>query len=144
MQVSKLTNQHPVAAVMSCQSSVCVMYSMCNILDNQLVFLKIEANLYLQFNWSVQEIQYDFWNKIDHIYECQHKKSVQGIEPSSSSLLLSYLDNTSWKKKYLYFLNTLECWDMVHQTIIYCTGIAWISCYGQEIFICSIINTCRL
>ena len=24
-----------------------------------------------------------FLNKIDHIYDCQHRKSVQGIEPST-------------------------------------------------------------
>ena len=58
MQVSQLTIQHPVVTVMGCQSSVYVMYSMCNILGNQLVFLKIETNLYLQFKWSIHEIQY--------------------------------------------------------------------------------------
>ena len=53
VQVSQLTNQHPVVTVLGCQSSVCVMYSMCNILGNQLVFLKIEEKLYLWFIWSV-------------------------------------------------------------------------------------------
>ena len=60
MQVSQLTIQHPVVAVMGCQSFVYVMYSMCNVLGNQLVFLKIETHLYLRFKWSIHEIQYNF------------------------------------------------------------------------------------
>ena len=85
MQVSQLTIQLPVVAVMGCQSSVYVMYSTCNILGNQLVFLKIETNLYLQFKWSVHRNTVQFLNKIDCIYECQHRKLVQGIEPSTQA-----------------------------------------------------------
>ena len=45
MQVSQLTIQHLVAAVMGCQLSVCVVYSTCHIMGSQLVFLEIETNL---------------------------------------------------------------------------------------------------
>ena len=42
VQVPQLTNQHPFVTVLGCQSSLCVINSMCNILGNQLVILKIE------------------------------------------------------------------------------------------------------
>ena len=50
-------------AVMGCQSILCVMYSMCNFMGCQLVFLKIETICICSLGWSVWEIQYNFWMK---------------------------------------------------------------------------------
>ena len=87
VQVSQLTIQHPVVAVMGCQPSVCVMYSMCNLMGNQLVFLKIGTNLYLWFEMVSSRNTVQFLNEIDQIHECQHRKSVQKI---NQALKLSY------------------------------------------------------
>ena len=65
-----LTIQHPVVAVMGCQLPVCVMYSTCNLMDSQLVFLEIEANLYLQFEMVSSRNTVQFLNEIDWIREC--------------------------------------------------------------------------
>ena len=77
MQVSQLTNQCPVVAVMGSQSTNCVMYITCNFMGCQLAFLKIEINLYLQF-WVVSlRNTVKFMNEIDHFCECQLSKLVQ-------------------------------------------------------------------
>ena len=82
MHVSQLTIQHSVVAVMDCQLSACVMYSLCNLLGNQLVFLTIETNLYLWFKMVSSRNTVQFLNKIYWIHECQHGKLVQSIYPS--------------------------------------------------------------
>ena len=76
MQVSQLTNQHPVVAVMGCQSPVCVMYSMCNFVGSQLAFLKIETNLYLQFDIVSLRNTVQFLNEIDRICGCCYKYTI--------------------------------------------------------------------
>ena len=94
VQASQLTIQHAVVAVMGCQSSVCVMYSMCNLLGNQLVSLEIEINLYLWFKMVNSRNTVQFLNEKDCIHECQHRKSVQ-------KYLAKYLSLTeaTWPKQ---------------------------------------------
>ena len=46
MQVPELSTSIFIVTLFSCQPSTCVISSMCNILSNHLVFLKIEISLY--------------------------------------------------------------------------------------------------
>ena len=81
------------------------MYSMCNLLGNQLVFLKIETNLYLWFKMVSSRNTVQFLNEIDRIRECQHRKLV-------FELIFKLLGQYRLKDSAYIFYKCVEWWKM--------------------------------